>query len=71
MLLLLAPLAVAVEGMWLPEQLPELSAELSEVGIALPAASLADPLSPPMAAVASLGFCSASFASPLSVVYSP
>jgi hypothetical protein len=56
--------ALAGEGMWLPEQMPGLADELSSAGFVLPAASLADPLSPPLSAIAGLGFCSASFVSP-------
>ncbi|MBA2320047.1 MAG: S46 family peptidase [Deltaproteobacteria bacterium] len=69
MLLIAAAVALAGEGMWLPEQLPSLEAELAEAGFALPAAALSDPLQPPMSSVVGLGFCSASFVSPLGLVF--
>lgn len=60
-LVLLAQLALATEGMWLPEQLPEQRARLAEAGLALDPALLADPLADPLGAIVSLGYCSASF----------
>lgn len=62
--LLLAHPALADEGMWLPEQLPQHAARLSELGLTLPVAQLADPMATPLGAIVSLGFCSASFVSP-------
>lgn len=63
--LLLASLAAhAVEGMWMPSQLPELAPELKGLGLETPADELADLTSHPMNAVIGLGFCSASFVSP-------
>jgi len=56
--------AHAIEGMWLPEQAPELGPQLKEMGLQLEPAILADPLSPPLRSIVSLGFCSASFISP-------
>lgn len=61
--LLLATPALAGEGMWLPEQLPELGDAMRSDGLALDATELADLTSAPMAAVVSLGGCSASFVS--------
>ncbi|MEZ4403988.1 MAG: S46 family peptidase [Kofleriaceae bacterium] len=53
-------------GMWMPRQmtLPVHAANLSEMGVTLPAATLADPRQPPLAAVVSLGGCTGSFVSP-------
>ncbi len=63
--LLLASLtAHAVEGMWMPSQLPELAPELKGMGLETPADELADLTSHPMNAIIGLGFCSASFVSP-------
>lgn len=62
--LLLASAARADEGMWLPEQLPSRAARLKELGLELPVEALADPKQAPLAAIVSLGFCSASFVSP-------
>lgn len=62
--LLLASPARADEGMWLPEQLPSRAARLKELGLELPVEALADPKQAPLAAIVSLGFCSASFVSP-------
>jgi len=56
--------AHAIEGMWLPEQAPALGPQLAEMGLELDPAVLADPLSPPLRSIVSLGFCSASFLSP-------
>jgi hypothetical protein len=52
-------------GMWMPQQmrLTELNDTFKRLGVKLPAAQLADPLASPMAAVVSLGNCSASFVS--------
>ena len=35
--LLFATMAIADEGMWMPEQLPELSTRLAEMGLEIPA----------------------------------
>ncbi len=61
-LALLSP-ASADEGMWLPEQLPGMAASLTEQGLALDAARLADPTGDPLGAVVSIGGCTASFLS--------
>lgn len=54
--------------MWLPEQLPELADELREAGLALDAVGLGDLSRAPLAAIVSLGGCSASFVSPRGLV---
>jgi hypothetical protein len=51
-------------GMWMPRQLASHAATLRRLGLELDPAVLSDPLSPPLAAVVSLGGCSASFVSP-------
>jgi Peptidase S46 len=52
-------------GMWMPRQmtLPIHAANLAAMGVALPAATLADPTAPPLGAVVSLGGCTGSFVS--------
>ncbi|ACY17967.1 S46 family peptidase [Haliangium ochraceum] len=51
-------------GMWMPRQLAAQAETLRALGLALDPETLADPLSPTLAAVVSLGGCSASFVSP-------
>ncbi len=51
------------EGMWMPEQLPELAEAMEEAGLELDAASLADLTAHPMGAVVWLGGCTAAFVS--------
>lgn len=63
LLCLAAPL-FAVEGMWMPQQVPQLAAELQKLGIKIDPNSFADLTGQPMGAVVSLGGCSASFVSP-------
>ncbi|MCP4804773.1 MAG: S46 family peptidase [Proteobacteria bacterium] len=64
MLILLSSLASADEGMWLPEQLPGMSEQLTVMGLEVPAEQLADTSSAPLGAIISLGeYCSASFLS--------
>lgn len=60
--------AVAGEGMWVPQQLPEISGALQKAGLELPAEQLADLTGDPMGAVVSLGGCTASFVSPKGLV---
>jgi hypothetical protein len=55
---------MAVEGMWMPQQVPQLAAELQKLGIKIDPKSFADLTGDPMGAVVSLGGCSASFVSP-------
>src|SRR5512142_362199 len=49
--------------MWMPQQIPQLAAELRKMGIQIDPARLADLTGDPMGAVVSLGGCSASFVS--------
>lgn len=55
--------ALAVEGMWLPEQLPDLAADLAAAGVTLTPAELSDYEGDVLPAIVSLGFCSGSFVS--------
>jgi hypothetical protein len=63
LLCLTSPL-FAVEGMWMPQQVPQLAPELQKLGIKMDPQRLADLTGDPMGAVVSLGGCSASFVSP-------
>lgn len=60
--------AGAVEGMWVPQQLPEIAGPLKKAGLKLNARQLADLTGDPMGAVVSLGGCTASFVSPQGLV---
>ncbi len=64
---LAGPIA-AKEGMFTPDQLQDISEELSEAGLEIAPESLADLTDFPMGAVVSLGGCSASFVSPEGLV---
>lgn len=64
MLLMLLASAWADEGMWTPEQVPAMAETLTEMGLTVDPAALASPLTEPLNAIVSLGFCSASFVSP-------
>jgi hypothetical protein len=57
-------------GMWMPSQLAEgdHAANLQKLGVAFPPGALSDPTQFPLAAVVSLGGCSASFVSPEGLV---
>ena len=55
---------VADEGMWMPQQIPDLAPRLKELGFAGDPKSFADLTGQPMGAIVSLGGCSASFVSP-------
>jgi hypothetical protein len=57
-------------GMWMPSQmaLPQHVETFKKMGAALDAKTLADPLAAPLAAVVSLGGCTASFVSPEGLV---
>jgi hypothetical protein len=71
LLLLIAPLcgsAFADEGMWTPQQLPQLSDPLRKAGLELDATELSRLDGYPMAAVVSLGGCTGSFVSGLGLV---
>jgi hypothetical protein len=61
---LCAAAALADEGMWMPQQVPQLAAELRKMGIKIDPQRFADLTGDPMGAVISLGGCSASFVSP-------
>jgi len=56
--------AFGAEGMWMPQQIPSLAAELKKAGLKIDANRFADLTGDPMGAVISLGGCSASFVSP-------
>ena len=56
--------ALAGEGMWMPEQLPAIEGELKAAGLTMAAKDLADLGSGPLAAVINLNGCTASFVSP-------
>ena len=66
--LLVAAPTLADEGMWLPEQLPDLADVLRARGLELDPARLGDLDAAPLNAVISLGGCSASFVSPEGLV---
>jgi Peptidase S46 len=54
----------AEEGMWMPRQVPDVSAQLAGRGIDVDPKMFSDLAGSPMGAVVSLGGCSASFVSP-------
>ncbi len=58
----------AEEGMWLPQQIPDLAAELRGLGFAGDPSEFADLTGQPMGAVVSLGGCTGSFVSPEGLV---
>lgn len=60
--------ANAAEGMWVPQQLPEIAGPLKKAGLKLSPAQLADLTGDPIGAVVSLGGCTASFVSPQGLV---
>ncbi|APE27709.1 S46 family peptidase [Aurantiacibacter gangjinensis] len=64
---LAAPVS-AGEGMFTPDQLPDIAAQLREAGLEMDPDQLADLTGFPMGAVVSLGGCSASFVSPQGLV---
>ena len=66
--LILAHSAVAKEGMFTPDQLPEISKDLRKTGLTIKASQLSDLTAFPMGAVVSLGGCSASFVSETGLV---
>lgn len=63
-----AATAFAEEGMWTPSQLPQIAKQLKATGLAIDPAKLKTLTEFPMAAVVSLGGCTASFVSPLGLV---
>ncbi len=60
--------ALAEEGMWTPQQLPEIAPHLRELGLRIDPGRLSDLTGDPMNAVISLGGCTASFVSPAGLV---
>jgi hypothetical protein len=60
--------AVAGEGMWVPQQLPEIAGPLKKAGLKLSAQQLSDLTGDPLGAVVSLGGCTAGFVSPQGLV---
>ncbi|WP_423185852.1 S46 family peptidase [Alishewanella sp. d11] len=68
MLAFTSTLAIADEGMWMPQQLPEIAQQLKAAGLELDPANLTKLTEFPMAAIVSLGGCSASFVSPQGLV---
>jgi hypothetical protein len=63
-----AGFAHAGEGMWVPQQLPEIAGPLKKAGLKLSAKQLSDLTADPMGAVVALGGCTASFVSPQGLV---
>ena len=61
---LLAAGLLADEGMWMPQQIPELVAKLKALGFKGDPKAFADLTGQPMGAIVSLGGCTASFVSP-------
>lgn len=60
--------AQADEGMWMPQQLPQVAQQLKAAGLELDPATLTQLTEFPMGAIVSLGGCSASFVSPQGLV---
>ena len=60
--------AYADEGMWMPQQLPQVAKQLKAAGLKLDPATLTKLTEFPMNAIVSLGGCSASFVSPQGLV---
>lgn len=61
---LLAGAALAEEGMWMPQQIPQLAGKLTALGFKGDPKAFADLTGQPMGAIVSLGGCTASFVSP-------
>lgn len=62
-MVLTAAAALADEGMWMPQQVPQLAAELKKAGLQFDPSRLADLTGDPMGAVISIPGCTASFVS--------
>ena len=60
--------ARAGEGMWVPQQLPEIAGPLKQAGLKLDPKQMADLTGDPLGAVVSLGGCTAGFVSPQGLV---
>ncbi|MBP1208290.1 hypothetical protein JOD97_006381 [Duganella sp. 1411] len=67
-LAILSAAAHADEGMWMPQQLPQVARELKAAGLKLDPATLTKLTEFPAGAIVSLGGCSASFVSPQGLV---
>jgi len=67
-LAILSTAAHADEGMWMPQQLPQVAKQLKAAGLKLDPAALTKLTEFPMGAIVSLGGCSASFVSPQGLV---
>ncbi|TFW28473.1 S46 family peptidase [Massilia arenosa] len=67
-LAILAPFAHADEGMWMPQQLPQVAKQLKAAGLKLDPNNLTKLTEFPMGAIVSLGGCSASFVSPQGLI---
>ncbi|MBC3935178.1 S46 family peptidase [Undibacterium rugosum] len=63
-----ASVAYADEGMWMPQQLPQVAKQLKAAGLQLDPKNLTKLTEFPMGAIVSLGGCSASFVSPQGLV---
>lgn len=63
-----AGLVHAGEGMWVPQQLPEIAGPLKKAGLKLSPQQLSNLTGDPMGAVVALGGCTASFVSPNGLV---
>lgn len=68
LLLVSAMPTLALEGMWTPEQLPDVNRQLRDAGLKMKVDQLTDLTAFPMGAVISLGGCTASFVSPTGLV---
>ncbi|HXG59064.1 MAG TPA: S46 family peptidase [Thermoanaerobaculia bacterium] len=68
LLVLLAFPLLADEGMWMPQQVPQLGDELRKAGLQIDPQRFADLTGDPMGAVISLGGCTASFVSPQGLI---
>ena len=66
--LISAPAALAGEGMFTPDQLPEIAKDLRAKGLKMKPEDISDLTGFPMGAVVSLGGCTASFVSPQGLV---
>ncbi len=67
-LAVLSNLAFADEGMWMPQQLPQIADQLKAAGLQIDPSKLTQLTEFPMGAIVSLGGCSASFVSPQGLV---
>ncbi|MGH9458310.1 MAG: S46 family peptidase [Thermoanaerobaculia bacterium] len=68
LLVLCLPALASGQGMWMPDQVPQLADQLQERGLEIEPEQLADLTGYPMGAIVSTGGCSASFVSPLGLV---